>query len=127
MLLNFDEMTPVPMEHFKGGVGTLQVRPYDDGNCKVLQMTLPQGTSIGLHTHEGSCEMIFVLSGEGICLDDGEEYPFRPGMCHSTAPRVTATASSTPAPSRSSCWAWSPTCKIKKKPCGRRASLYFCR
>ena len=65
MLLNFDEMTPVPMEHFKGGVGTLQVRPYDDGNCKVLQMTLPQGTSIGLHTHEGSCEMIFVLSGEG--------------------------------------------------------------
>ena len=26
--------------------------------------------------------MIFVLSGEGICLDDGEEYPFRPGMCH---------------------------------------------
>ena len=69
MLLNFDEMTPVPMEHFKGGVGTLQARPYDDGNCKVLQMTLPQGTSIGLHTHEGSCEMIFVLSGEGICLD----------------------------------------------------------
>ena len=42
MLLNFDEMTPVPMEHFKGGVGTLQARPYDDGNCKVLQMTLPQ-------------------------------------------------------------------------------------
>ena len=82
MLLIFDEMTPVPMEHFKGGVGTLQARPYDDGNCKVLQMTLPQGTSIGLHTHEGSCEMIFVLSGEGICLDDGEEYPFRPGMCH---------------------------------------------
>ena len=41
MLLNFDEMTPVPMEHFKGGVGTLQARPYDDGNCKVLQMTLP--------------------------------------------------------------------------------------
>ena len=69
MLLNFDEMTPVPMEHFKGGVGTLQARPYDDGNCKVLQMTLPQGTSIGLHTHEGSCEMIFVLSGEGIHSD----------------------------------------------------------
>ena len=37
MPLNFDEMTPVPMGHFKGGVGTLQARPYDDGNCKVLR------------------------------------------------------------------------------------------
>ena len=27
MLLNFDEMTPVPMEHFKGGVGMPQARP----------------------------------------------------------------------------------------------------
>ena len=82
MLLNFDEMTPVPMEHFKGGVGTLQARPYDDGNCKVLQMTLPQGTSIGLHTHTGNCEVIHVLSGSGVCHDDGTDVPLTAGMTH---------------------------------------------
>ena len=82
MLLNFDEMTPVPMEHFKGGVGTLQARPYDDGNCKVLQMTLPQGTSIGLHTHTDSCEVMYFLSGTGVCLDDGVEAAVYPGLCH---------------------------------------------
>ena len=82
MLLNFDEMTPVPMEHFKGGVGTLQARPYDDGNCKVLQMTLPQGTSIGLHTHTGNCEIIHVLSGSGVCHDDGTDVPLTAGMTH---------------------------------------------
>ena len=82
MLLNFDEMTPVPMEHFKGGVGTLQARPYDDGNCKVLQMTLPQGTSIGLHTHEGSSEIVYVLSGTGKALYGGGEERLAPGDCH---------------------------------------------
>ena len=82
MLLNFDEMTPVPMEHFKGGVGTLQVRPYDDGNCKVLQMTLPQGTSIGLHTHQGNSEIIFILSGNGKVLYDGAYETVSAGCCH---------------------------------------------
>ena len=82
MLLNFDEMMPVPMEHFKGGVGTLQARPYDDGNCKVLQMTLPQGTSIGLHTHEESSEIVYVLSGTGKALYGGGEERLAPGDCH---------------------------------------------
>ena len=83
MILDFNTMAANAVPHFKGGEGEAIVRKFDDPRMgAVVQLTLPVGSSIGLHTHEGSCEMIFVLSGEGICLDDGEEYPFRPGMCH---------------------------------------------
>ena len=57
--------------------------PYNGKRCRECYYEpFTEEIAHGLHTHEGSCEMIFVLSGEGICLDDGEEYPFRPGMCH---------------------------------------------
>ena len=37
---------------------------------------------MGLHTHEGDCEIIYILSGTGKALmDDGSE-EVRPGVCH---------------------------------------------
>ena len=48
----------------------------------VVQLTLPVGSSIGLHTHTGNCEIIYVLSGSGRCIDDDAEYPITAGMCH---------------------------------------------
>ena len=38
--------------------------------------------SIGLHTHHGNCEIVYVLSGSGQCIDDGAEYPISAGVCH---------------------------------------------
>ena len=40
------------------------------------------GASIGLHTHSGNCEIVYVLSGSGQCIDDGAEYPISAGVCH---------------------------------------------
>lgn len=82
MILNFDEMPALAMQHFKGGEGTLDARIHEDDAGKVLRLTLPQGASIGPHTHMGSCEVIYVLAGSGQCLDDEAEYPIRTGMCH---------------------------------------------
>lgn len=65
---------------------------------KILRLTLQPGSSIGLHTHEDSCEIMYFLSGTGVCLDDGAEVPVGPGLCH-YCPGVTATVSSTPAQS----------------------------
>lgn len=39
------------------------------------------GKEIGLHTHEGSCEVHQVLSGGGSCRLDGCEARYEPGVC----------------------------------------------
>ena len=72
--------------------------------------------------------MIFVLSGEGICLDDGEGVSLPAGHVPPTALRVTATASSTPAPEPLVLLGVvSQPAKIKKKPLRPQGFSYFCR
>lgn len=83
MILNFDTMAANAVPHFKGGEGQAIVRKFDAPRMgAVVHLTLPVGASIGLHTHTGNCEIIYVLSGSGRCIDDGTEYPVTAGMCH---------------------------------------------
>ena len=82
MFLNFDEMAPAVLEHFKGGDGTLEGRIHTDEMGKILRLTLPAGASIGVHTHDTSCEVVYILAGQGVCLDDGTEVPIAAGDCH---------------------------------------------
>lgn len=86
MFLDFSSLTEVAVPHFKGGEGQALVRKFEDEQGKILQLTLPAGSSIGPHVHEGSFEVMYFLSGEGICTDDGEEIPIHPGMTHYCAP-----------------------------------------
>lgn len=39
------------------------------------------GKEIGLHAHEGSCEVHQVLSGGGLCRMEGRETHYEPGVC----------------------------------------------
>lgn len=80
MILNFNEMPEKVVPHFKGGEGEAHIAAYADDMGKILQCTLPVGSSIGLHTHEGDCEIIYVVSGTGVCLDDGAEVALHAGM-----------------------------------------------
>ena len=80
MVLDFENMPVVPMEHFKGGEGTLGLRKFDDGAMgAVVRLTLPPHTSIGLHTHVGNCEVVYVMAGDGECLYDDTVYPVKAG------------------------------------------------
>ena len=84
MTIDFDKLPEQLMDHFKGGEGTVQARMYMDAMGKIARLTLPAGASIGLHTHETSAEMIYVLSGSGIVLEDNADdpAPMVPGTCH---------------------------------------------
>ena len=56
MILDFDKSAAQVVPHFKGGAGEAQVRTaVQDGMGRILTLTLPVGSSIGLHTHEGNC------------------------------------------------------------------------
>ena len=75
MILDFHSLSPAVVPHFKGGEGEAQVRTaVSDGMGRILTLTLPVGSSIGLHTHTGNCEIIHVLSGSGVSAEKVEAF-----------------------------------------------------
>lgn len=80
MVLDFENMTAVEMPQFKGGEGTLQLRKFDDPAMgAVVRLTMPAKSSIGMHTHMGNCEVVYVLAGSGVCYYDDTVYPVKAG------------------------------------------------
>lgn len=78
MILDFSKLTETETPHFKGGEGSFFVKAWSDGKVKIMEGRLEPGCSIGMHTHEGNCEVLFMLEGCGSALlPDGsvEEVP----------------------------------------------------
>ena len=67
---------------FKGGEKELQAKMFFDGSNRIMRARLVPGASIGMHTHEDSCEMIYILSGHGSVIFDGERSRVNAGVCH---------------------------------------------
>lgn len=82
MKLCFAQMEETPMHQFKGGEKTTYARTYTDEHNRIMRSRLEPGASIGLHTHQGSSEVIYILSGSGKALYDGQEERLGPGDCH---------------------------------------------
>ena len=82
MQIQFDKMEPVELPRFRGGEKHFTTRMHADANCKIMHGTLIPGASIGIHWHETSAEMIYILSGRGYAICDGKTEPLAPGGCH---------------------------------------------
>ena len=82
MKIHLDQIETVVHPNFKGGEGEWHMKLFNDGQNKYLIGTLPPGSSIGMHTHEGNSEVFYVLSGTGKVLCDGEYEPLKPGDVH---------------------------------------------
>ena len=82
MLFYFPNMEETITPHFKGGEKSLAVKGVTfDGN-KITMGRLEPGASIGVHTHEDSCEVYYYISGKGKCFYDGAWEPAEPGCAH---------------------------------------------
>ena len=81
MLINFNDIPEKAIEHFKGGEKTFRVKMFTDENNKIMHGVLEAGASIGLHTHEGNSEIVFILKGNGKMLCDGEYEELSEGSC----------------------------------------------
>jgi oxalate decarboxylase/phosphoglucose isomerase-like protein (cupin superfamily) len=87
MTIRFDEMDLSVLPAFKGGEKEFRANMFFDGTNRIFRGTLIPGATIGIHTHEDSCEVIFILSGNGTILEKGPEEadfksaPVRPGDC----------------------------------------------
>ena len=72
-MVDFSKVEEVTIPHMKGGEGFAKARIVDDGKVKIMCSVLEKGSSIGLHTHIGSTEVIYILSGEAVSVMDGKE------------------------------------------------------
>ena len=81
MKIDFDKIEATKLPEFKRGKGTMVAKMFADESVKILKGYLEPGSSIGMHTHEGSSETMFFLSGEGKAIVDDIEEILKPGSC----------------------------------------------
>lgn len=81
MKIDFDRIEEKRVPEFKGGTGAALMRTYEDETIKVIKGFLEAGSSIGMHTHEGNSETVYILGGTGKMICDGTEEPLQAGSC----------------------------------------------
>ena len=82
MILDFSKIEETVKTQIYGGEKQLKAHMNIDKNNKILLGTLEPGASIGLHTHETNSEIIYILSGKGKVLFEGEYELVSAGLCH---------------------------------------------
>lgn len=83
MILDYTNMEYTAIPQFKGGEKETHAMMFADDNNRILNGKLEPGASIGLHRHEGSSEIIYIIAGNGCILEnDGVTRPLAAGMCH---------------------------------------------
>ena len=82
MLINFEKLEEAAVPRMRGGEGELIRRIFVNEDTRIMRGRLTPGSTIGLHTHETDSEMIFILSGAGKVLCDGEYEPLSAGSVH---------------------------------------------
>lgn len=82
MLINFNEMTARTSPGMNGGTGEMTAKMYMDENYKIIPCAIHKGGSVGLHTHNTSDDINYVISGRGKAICDGETEELAAGVCH---------------------------------------------
>lgn len=81
-MLDFNKIEETVINNFYGGNSDTIAKMYVDDMNRIMRGTLCPGASIGLHRHETSSEIIFILSGTGKAIIDGTEEILTIGTCH---------------------------------------------
>lgn len=82
MKIDFKGMIEKRVEEFNGGKGVTGLKMFDKSDVTFISGRLEPNSSIGMHKHMDSCEIILVLSGKGKAFCDGETEMLAAGSCH---------------------------------------------
>lgn len=82
MLLNFNEIEEMTIPGMNNGTGTMTAKMYMDEQGKIIPCSIHAGGSIGLHKHETSDDISYVLCGTGKAICDGQPEALCAGTCH---------------------------------------------
>lgn len=81
-MIDLNKLSETVIHNFYGGEGDTVARMFVDDKNKIMKGKLAPGYSIGMHCHETSSEIIFILSGVGTVVLDGEQEILTTGTCH---------------------------------------------
>jgi mannose-6-phosphate isomerase-like protein (cupin superfamily) len=85
MVRTADEMITEIRQQMRGGTGEVRIKQiFQPGEIKgkarlIAEFTLPEGSSVGFHTHDNEEEIYYFLSGRGEVDDNGERRRIGPG------------------------------------------------
>lgn len=79
MIIDFTKLEENKIEHMRNGDGYIKMIKFFDDKNTIAHIIIPPHCSIGIHTHENDQEIIYVIKGEGICIEDGKEYSLKQG------------------------------------------------
>ncbi len=82
MLIDFNKTKEITVPGMSNGTGTMSAKMYMDEQGKIIPCTIHKGGSIGVHKHETSDDINYVLSGNGKATCDGVEEILSLGTCH---------------------------------------------
>lgn len=82
MLIDFNSIKEITIPGMNNGTGEMTAKMYMDENGKIIPCTIHKGGSIGIHKHETSDDINYVLSGSGNAICDGKEEVLNAGCCH---------------------------------------------
>ena len=82
MIIDYKNMATTVLKNFNNGEGQLNAKLHMDELNKILYGVLPPSSSVGLHTHETSSEIIYILKGEGLIVCDNQEEKVSEGSLH---------------------------------------------
>lgn len=82
MLIDFNTIKEITLPGMNNGTGEMTAKMYMDENGKIIPCTIHKGGSIGIHKHEASDDINYVLSGSGKAICDGKEEILNAGCCH---------------------------------------------
>ena len=82
MLIDFNAIKEVQIPEMNHGTGLMTAKMYMGEHGKIILASIGVGGSIGLHRHETSDDINYVLSGTGKAICDGQEKALCPGTCH---------------------------------------------
>ncbi len=82
MKIDFKKQEKICIKEFKGGLGELFLKKFEDDSVKIMNSFLSKGSTIGLHTHTCDNEIIYVISGTGYVVCDGVREELKPKTVH---------------------------------------------
>lgn len=82
MVIDFNKMKEIKSPGMNHGAGEMSAKMSMDEYGKVILCHIHPNGSIGLHKHETSDDINYIISGTGKAFCDGEEEVLNAGNCH---------------------------------------------
>lgn len=82
MLINFNSLKDMIVPGMNSGTGEMSAKMYIDAETKIISCAIHVGGGIGLHKHDTSDDINYIVSGSGKAYCDGKEEILTKDTCH---------------------------------------------